>query len=86
MAAPGCGSRSIGMGQIPEMTAYQVRSQIEQTAQDLMAKGWDAKTGYGLLNIEKALTEPYKQDRFEPNDLVESGCIAADSYAGKAEP
>lgn len=57
-------------GKYPAMTAYQVRSQLEQTAQDLMTKGWDAKTGYGLLNIEKALTEPYKQDRFEPNDLA----------------
>lgn len=71
MAAPQvAAAAALIWGKYPAMSAYQVRSQIEQTATDLLSKGWDAKTGYGLLNIEKALTEPYKQDRFEPNDLA----------------
>jgi hypothetical protein len=71
MAAPQvAAAAALVWGKYPGMTAYQVRSQLEQTAQDLMGKGWDAKTGYGLLNVEKALTELYKQDRFEPNDLA----------------
>ena len=40
-------------GNTRAMTAYQVRSQLEQTAEDLKSKGWDPKTGYGLLRLRR---------------------------------
>ncbi|UKS26099.1 S8 family serine peptidase [Paenibacillus sp. HWE-109] len=55
-------------GKYPGMTAYQVRSQLEQTAEDLDTAGWDPTTGYGLLQVDLALTQPYNEDRFEPNN------------------
>ncbi|OCT13211.1 peptidase S8 [Paenibacillus pectinilyticus] len=85
MAAPQvAAAAALVLGKYPAMTAYQVRSQLEQTAQDLMAKGWDEKTGYGLLNIEKALTEPYKQDRFEPNESANQAASLPNHTAVRA--
>ncbi|WNR44658.1 S8 family serine peptidase [Paenibacillus roseipurpureus] len=85
MAAPQvAAAAALVWGKYPAMTAYQVRSQLEQSAQDLLTKGWDAQTGYGLLNIEKALTDPYKQDRFEPNDGVGQAASLPNHTAVKA--
>lgn len=52
----------------PDLKPYQVRNQIRQSAEDIGAAGWDEKTGYGLLRIDRALTLPYKEDIYEPNN------------------
>ncbi|MGG1519798.1 S8 family serine peptidase [Paenibacillus oryzisoli] len=85
MAAPQvAGAAALVWGKYPGMSAFQVRSQLEQTAEDLMSPGWDTKTGYGLLNVQKALTEPYKQDRFEPNDTQAQAALLPAHTAIKA--
>ncbi|OPH51341.1 peptidase S8 [Paenibacillus ferrarius] len=69
MSAPQvAGAAALVWGKYPGMSAYQVRSQLEQTAEDLGPAGWDEKTGYGLLQVDLALTQPYKENRFEPNN------------------
>ncbi|MCY9660463.1 S8 family serine peptidase [Paenibacillus chondroitinus] len=69
MSAPQvAGAAALVWSKYPTMSAYEVRAQLEQTADDLAETGWDAKTGYGLLRVDMALTKPYKEDRFEPND------------------
>ncbi len=51
-------------GKYPSMNVYQVRAQLEQTAEDLASGGWDPKTGYGLLRVDLALTSRTSEDRF----------------------
>jgi len=69
MSAPQvAGAAALVWAKYPAMRAYQVRDLLEQTAEDLGAKGWDATTGYGLLRVDLALTQPYSEDRFEPNN------------------
>ncbi|WJH36282.1 S8 family serine peptidase [Paenibacillus sp. CC-CFT747] len=54
----------------PEMKPYEIRNLIRQTAEDLETPGWDAKTGYGLLRADRALSEPYRADMYEPNNKI----------------
>ncbi|MDD9271953.1 S8 family serine peptidase [Paenibacillus sp. GCM10023248] len=69
MSAPQvAGAAALVWSKYPAMSAYQVRSQLEQTAENLTSDGWDSRTGYGLLRVDLALTQPYNEDRFEPND------------------
>ena len=51
----------------PDMKPYQIRNLIRQSAQDLGTMGWDAKTGYGLLRADRALTMKPKEDIYEDN-------------------
>jgi thermitase len=39
----------------PDLTNYEVRGVIEQTADDLYSPGWDQYTGHGRINALKAL-------------------------------
>jgi subtilisin family serine protease len=55
----------------PDMKPYQIRNLIRQTAQDIGSKGWDSRSGYGLLRIDRALTEQYKQDMYENNNTAD---------------
>ncbi|MBD0384300.1 S8 family serine peptidase [Paenibacillus sp. WST5] len=69
MAAPQvAAAAALVWAKYPGMHAYQVRDLLKQTAEDLEIAGWDAKTGYGLLRVDQALTQPYTEDRFEPNN------------------
>ncbi|TXK75089.1 S8 family serine peptidase [Paenibacillus sp. N3.4] len=69
MSAPQvAGAAALVWGKYPQMSAYQVRDLILQTTEDLGTAGWDSHTGYGLLRIDQALTKPYTEDRFEPNN------------------
>lgn len=52
----------------PEMKPYEIRSLLRQTAQDVGAPGWDPHTGFGLIRADRALTEPFLADMYEPND------------------
>lgn len=40
----------------PDATPYQVKKLLEATAKDIEAPGFDLKTGYGLIQADKALT------------------------------
>lgn len=42
-------------GTAPQLTGVQVRQRIEQTADDLGAKGFDEHYGFGRVNVAKAL-------------------------------
>src|SRR5690606_28089424 len=59
----------------PQLKPYQVRSLIRQTAEDVGAPGWDERTGDGLLRIDRALTTPYKEDMYEPNNTPEQASV-----------
>jgi hypothetical protein len=53
----------------PGYRADQVAQVLRGSARDLQAKGWDSATGYGLLNLLKALSLPAPAiDPHEPND------------------
>lgn len=70
MAAPQvAAAAALVWGKYPELKAYEVRDLLRQTAEDLEKPGWDEKTGYGLLRVDRALTMPFQPDMFEPNDL-----------------
>ncbi|NOV04410.1 S8 family peptidase [Paenibacillus planticolens] len=69
MSAPQvAGAAALVWGKFPALSAYQVRSQLEQTTENLGEEGWDPKTGYGLLRVDLALTKPYNENRFESNN------------------
>lgn len=69
MAAPQAASvAALAWSRHPELTPAQIRSLLRQTSQDLGAKGWDSKTGYGLLRADRALQEVPRPDMYEPND------------------
>lgn len=46
----------------PNATAYQVKKLLEATAKDIEAPGFDPKTGYGLIQADKALSAPLPPD------------------------
>ncbi len=46
----------------PTATPYQVKKLIETTAKDLEAPGFDIRTGYGLIQADRALTAPLPPD------------------------
>lgn len=72
MSAPQvAATAALACGKYPGMTAWQIRSLILQTAEDLDAPGWDETTGYGLLRADLALSRPYLEDPFEPNNSRE---------------
>ncbi len=52
----------------PEWKPHELRNHLRQTAEDIGDKGWDSRTGYGLLRADKALTQPYRDDIYENND------------------
>ena len=53
----------------PELDNTQVFEVIRRSARDLGAPGWDADTGFGIVDIPTALTlPPPPRDPMEPND------------------
>ena len=41
----------------PDLTADQIKAILEQTAMDIGPTGWDTGTGYGLVDVRKAVTK-----------------------------
>lgn len=69
MAAPqAAGAAALLWSRFPNLKPYEIRSMLQQTAQDIESRGWDPYSGYGLLRVDRALTEPFKRDMHEPND------------------
>ena len=54
-AAEVTGAASKVLAANSHLTAQQVKQTLQGTATDLKAPGWDAKTGFGLLNTDKAV-------------------------------
>ncbi len=73
MAAPQvAGVAALILAKYPNFEPYQIRNLIRQTAQDIGTAGWDPQTGYGLLRADRALSQPYKADMYEPNNRAAS--------------
>jgi hypothetical protein len=73
MAAPqAAAAAALIWAKYPEMKPHEIRNLLRQTAQDIGEKGWDPRTGYGLLRIDRALTEAYRPDMYESNDQRET--------------
>ncbi|GAA3412862.1 S8 family serine peptidase [Paenibacillus hodogayensis] len=69
MAAPQvAAAAAMAWAKYPDMKPYEIRNLLRQTAEDLLDPGWDELTGYGLLRVDRVLSEPYKTDMYEPND------------------
>jgi hypothetical protein len=55
----------------PNLTNGQVADTLRQSAQDVSTPGYDTQTGFGLVNIPKALAAPTPlNDPLEPNDDI----------------
>ncbi|MCW3041031.1 MAG: hypothetical protein JWM31_2936, partial [Solirubrobacterales bacterium] len=55
----------------PELSAGQVADVLRATATDVDAKGYDSNTGYGLVNLDRAVVAPAPAvDPLEPNDEI----------------
>lgn len=52
----------------PELKPHEIRTILRQTAKDIGEPGFDRATGYGLLQIDKALQQTLNLDSFEPNN------------------
>lgn len=52
------GIAALVLSQNPTWTNSQIRDQIENTCVDINAAGWDAYTGWGLVNAYHALADP----------------------------
>ncbi|MFD0714919.1 S8 family serine peptidase [Paenibacillus sp. GCM10027626] len=52
----------------PEYKPYQIREVLRQSAKDIGPPGIDHATGYGLLQVGKAVTLNMKADGYEPNE------------------
>ncbi|WP_081735494.1 S8 family peptidase [Paenibacillus gorillae] len=71
MAAPQvAAAAALIWARYPEMKPYQIRELLRQTAKDIGARGFDNQSGYGLLQIDKAVTTSLKADGYEPNDRM----------------
>jgi hypothetical protein len=55
----------------PDLTPDQVAQVLRLSAVDIAPQGWDIGTGYGLLNIDRALAQaPPPADPGEPNEDI----------------
>ncbi|OMF37344.1 peptidase S8 [Paenibacillus sp. FSL H8-0548] len=71
MAAPqAAAAAALIWARYKDLKPYQVRQLLRQTAKDIGAPGIDSSTGYGLLQIDKAVSTALKADAFEPNNSL----------------
>jgi len=69
MAAPQvAGAAALVLSAWPQFKPYEVRNLLRQTALDIGDKGWDPRAGYGLLQVDRALSGVYLTDMYEPNN------------------
>ena len=55
----------------PSLTTTQLFEVMRRSARDVGKRGWDANTGYGILNVAAALTrKPPPADPLEPNEDI----------------
>ncbi|EXX85654.1 S8 family serine peptidase, partial [Paenibacillus darwinianus] len=69
MAAPqAAAAAALVWMKYPKLKPYQVQELLKQTAKDIGTAGRDDRSGYGLLQLDSALTAKLKVDAFEPNN------------------
>jgi len=69
MAAPqAAGAAALALAAFPHLKPYELRNLLRQTALDIGEKGWDPRTGYGLLQVDRVLAGAYLADMYEPNN------------------
>lgn len=68
MAAPQvAAAAALLLGRQPDLAPAEIRERLRQSTLPI-GQGWNDKTGYGLLQTDKAYSNETKADRFEPND------------------
>jgi hypothetical protein len=56
----------------PQLDATQIEDVMRNSARDVAPAGWDADTGFGILDVPKALSQPVPtKDPQEPNDDID---------------
>lgn len=65
------GAAALILARYPKLTALDVRQMLYQTATDLDESGWDRQTGYGLLDVNKAVRSALSGDFLEPNNSLQ---------------
>ncbi len=56
----------------PQLDVTQIQDVMRDSARDVGPHGWDADTGFGILNVPAALTaRPRSKDPQEPNDDID---------------
>ena len=69
----------------PALTVDQVSQAIRLSATDIARKGWDSSTGYGKLDLKRALTiKPQPVDPLEPNE--DFRFVNGQAYGHPAKP
>jgi hypothetical protein len=72
MAAPQAAAAAVlYLSLNPQAKPLEIRQHIIQTADDIESPGWDRKSGYGNLRIDKLLSQPLKVDMYESNNTRE---------------
>ncbi|GGI14891.1 S8 family serine peptidase [Gottfriedia solisilvae] len=80
MAAPMVtGAVSLLLSKYPKLTPYQVNYILTHTAKDLGEKGFDAKYGYGMIDLVKLLS-------FDPKKIPAHSVVKDDQILEKAKP
>lgn len=64
------GAAALILARYPKLSPLDVRMLLYQTAKDIGSEGWDRSTGYGLLDVNKAVRSPMSSDFLEPNNSV----------------
>lgn len=64
------GAAALILARHPNLSPFDVRQLLYQTATDLGESGWDRKTGYGLLDVNKAVKTALSYDFLEPNNTA----------------
>lgn len=76
MAAPQVAAvAALVWAQHPSLKPYQIRSHIRATAEDIGTPGWDPYTGAGLVRADRAVSMPYREDPFEPNETTRTAAV-----------
>lgn len=64
------GAAALILAKHPKLKPIEVRQLLYQTAANLGESGWDKRTGYGLLDVYKAVRTPLSGDFLEPNNTL----------------
>ncbi|MHA6481364.1 S8 family serine peptidase [Paenibacillus sp. strain BS8-2] len=76
MAAPqAAAAAALVMAQNPTLKPHDVRELLRQTARDMGPGGFDNKSGYGLLQVGKAVTAVLSKDAHEPNNSSATAAV-----------
>ncbi|MHA7967113.1 S8 family peptidase [Paenibacillus sp. CAU 1782] len=76
MAAPQvAAAAALAWGKNPDFTPAQIRALLRQTAKSPSSAGVDQKSGYGLIQVDKAIQEQLEPDAYEPNNTISTASV-----------